>query len=158
MEKHHARRAQRSAAASTARASVGGEHADFVARAREAWDAAPTAPGPLKGLGYSDGVKGLGGKTALPAGATRTVHHKWEQWDVPPPTAEKIAESQRRAGGNVRGNQPRVPVTTLPAYAQTVLAPVTHLNRLQSAVYPAAFESSENLVRPVDKRRLLLLS
>ena len=121
----------------------GAEHARFVEQSREAFDRPAAAPGPLKQMGWSDGVNALiGGGLALPANAVQSQHKHHEEWEIPPtPTVESV----RRATG-AESDIPLVLVKTLPRFAQKALHPIPSLNRLQSSCFRSAFESSENLL------------
>ena len=121
----------------------GAEHASFVEQSRAAFDRPAAAPGPLKQMGWSDGIDALiGGRIALPANAVQSQHKNHEEWEIPPtPTVESV----RRATG-AESDIPLVPVTALPMFAQRALHPIPSLNRLQSSCFHAAFESSENLL------------
>ena len=118
-------------------------HSDFVATSRAAFGRPGAAAGPLKQMGWSDGVDALiGGGISLPAGATQSHHKDHDEWEIPPtPTIESV----RRETG-AESDIPLVAVKTLPRYAQQVLHPIPSLNRLQSSCFQSAFHSSENLL------------
>jgi len=76
------------------------------------------------------------GDRALPAGTTRRWREGYEEVRIPPPVA-----LPKPAQGEL------VDVTTaLPEWAQLAFEGTTHLNRIQSAIFPVAFHSAENML------------
>jgi hypothetical protein len=87
-----------------------------------------------------DGPREWGGggdsARALPAGTTRAWREGYEEVRVPPPHA-----LPRPAAGEV------VDVTSaLPEWAQLAFEGTRYLNRIQSAIFPVAFHSAENML------------
>ena len=83
----------------------------------------------LRGLGAG----GSGGRKILPPGTTRTTHKGYEEVRVP-------AAAPARAGAAARARR-RAPRLGAPAFAG-----VSHLNRIQSRIYEAAYRGVENLL------------
>lgn len=73
------------------------------------------------------------GKISLPQGTTKSETKTYEEYNVPPP----IAPPQ---------NDPLVPIADLPNWAHSAFKGTKSLNRVQSKVFPSAFNSSENLL------------
>ena len=79
---------------------------------------------------------GGGGDRALPAGTTRRWREGYEEVRIPPPVA-----LPKPLQGEL------VDVTTaLPEWAQLAFEGTTHLNRIQSTIFPVAFHSAENML------------
>ena len=85
----------------------------------------------LRGLGRG----GTGGRKVLPPGTTRTTHKGYEEVRVP------AAAPAERAG-----DERLVPTAELHDWARPAFAGVSHLNRIQSRIYEAAYRGSENLL------------
>uniref|UniRef100_A0A1D2A263 Activating signal cointegrator 1 complex subunit 3 n=1 Tax=Auxenochlorella protothecoides TaxID=3075 RepID=A0A1D2A263_AUXPR len=82
-----------------------------------------------------DGVEGVGGRKALPTGTTRKNFKKYEEIFVPAtkpsvPPPEEVS----------------IKISDLPAWAQPAFAGFETLNRIQSRIYPTAFNSNENIL------------
>lgn len=73
------------------------------------------------------------GKISLPNGTTKSETKTYEEYNVPPP----IPSPQ---------DQPLVPISDLPSWAHAAFGGVKSLNRVQSKVFPSAFNSSENIL------------
>ena len=85
----------------------------------------------LRGLGAG----GSGGRKILPPGTTRTTHKGYEEVRVPAAAPAARAERERL-----------VPVAELHDWARPAFAGVSHLNRIQSRIYEAAYRGVENLL------------
>ena len=85
----------------------------------------------LRGLGAG----GSGGRKVLPPGTTRTTHKGSEEVRVPAAAPAARAERERL-----------VPVAELHDWARPAFAGVSHLNRIQSRIYEAAYRGVENLL------------
>jgi activating signal cointegrator complex subunit 3 len=85
----------------------------------------------LRGLGAG----GSGGRKVLPPGTTRTTHKGYEEVRVPAAAPAAPAARERL-----------VPVAELHDWARPAFAGVSHLNRIQSRIYEAAYRGVENLL------------
>ncbi|TDH71432.1 uncharacterized protein CCR75_005989 [Bremia lactucae] len=72
----------------------------------------------------------------LPEGTWRAQKKGYEEVHIPA-VRTKMAVSEAKA---------RIKISTLPKWAQSAFAGMESLNRVQSKMYPAAFETSENLL------------
>ena len=81
------------------------------------------------------GVEGASGPRGLPVGTQRSVHKGYEEVTVP----------AARPAGAAPGEE-LVAIDRLPAWARTAFAGYERLNRIQSRIFPAAFETNENLL------------
>ncbi|KAJ1844874.1 Pre-mRNA splicing, partial [Coemansia sp. RSA 2703] len=90
----------------------------------------------LDALAFSEGAQLMTNeKWVAPAGATKTVMPGYEEVHVPAPEASTADDT------------PRVALTQLPGWAQAAFpADVQRLNAVQSRVFPAAFESDDNML------------
>ena len=77
----------------------------------------------------------FGTKFVLPAGSIREEFADYEEITVPPPT---IAMKQV--------NETTVDISSLDAYSQRAFKGYKTLNRVQSLVYPIAYETNENML------------
>lgn len=84
-----------------------------------------------------DAIIGAVDKISLPKGSTRTIGEGFEEIFVPPPERRPVLDSELV---DVRSGLADHP------YLLTAMKGVTSLNRLQSAVFPIAFHSNENLL------------
>lgn len=74
-------------------------------------------------------------KCTLPKGSTRSTKPGYEEVYVPAQRAKKASDTKL------------VPISSLPEWARPAFPSyMTHLNRIQSTLYQAAFESPENLL------------
>lgn len=73
------------------------------------------------------------GKILLPSGTTKSETKTYEEYNVPPPIAPQQSD-------------PLVPISQLPTWAHPAFKGTKSLNRVQSKVFPSAFNSSENLL------------
>lgn len=90
----------------------------------------------LDHLIFTQGNHLLSSKTcALPPGSEHIKYKEYEEWHIP----AAVAESKE-------GERVALPINDLPSWAQSAFEKMTHLNRLQSAVFPSAFESDSNLL------------
>jgi activating signal cointegrator complex subunit 3 len=85
----------------------------------------------LRGLGSGAG----GGRRALPTGTVRKVHKTYEEVTVPAATRAPVGANERF-----------VAVDELDEWAQLAFDGMTALNRIQSRIYDAAYNSHENLL------------
>lgn len=84
----------------------------------------------------SGGVLSLfGTKYALPAGTTREEFNDYEETTIPVP---KIAP--------VRAGERRIPISEMDSLARGAFKAYETLNRVQSIVYPIAYETNENML------------
>jgi len=116
-----------------------GVHA--LAEAEAAADAAARDPLTLPGglvLAAADGNSSSNSSLArsLPVGTTRITHKGYEEIRVPAPRDKLPPDSE----------EPLVPVSALPPWAQPAFAGMSSLNRIQSRIFPAAFQSNVNLL------------
>lgn len=76
-------------------------------------------------------------KFQLPDGSFKRKRRSWEEIHVPPPKAAVMGEDEKL-----------VPISELPKWAQAAFpsTETTHLNRIQSKVYPAAFKNDGNIL------------
>lgn len=84
-----------------------------------------------------DATIGAVDKISLPKGSTRNVGEGYEEIFVPPPERRPILDSELV---DVKSSLAEHP------YLLSAMKGVTTLNRLQSAVFPVAFHSNENLL------------
>lgn len=84
-----------------------------------------------------DAIIGAVDKVSLPKGSTRTVGEGYEEIFVPPPERRPVLDSDLIDIKNGLADHP---------YLLPAMKGVTTLNRLQSAVFPVAFHSNENLL------------
>lgn len=84
-----------------------------------------------------DAIIGAVDKVSLPKGSTRTVGEGYEEIFVPPPERRPVLDSDLVDIKNGLADHP---------YLLPAMKGVTTLNRLQSAVFPVAFHSNENLL------------
>lgn len=73
------------------------------------------------------------GKISLPKGTTKSETKTYEEYNVPPPISPPQSD-------------PLVLVSSLPTWAHVAFKGTKSLNRVQSKVFPSAFESDENLL------------
>ncbi|RUS18546.1 Sec63 Brl domain-containing protein [Endogone sp. FLAS-F59071] len=74
-------------------------------------------------------------KVRLPDGSFKRQGKGFEEIHVPAPKPKPLADGERL-----------VPIVELPAWAQEAFKGATTLNRVQSKLFPAAFENDENLL------------
>ncbi|KCV68921.1 hypothetical protein H696_04341 [Fonticula alba] len=74
-------------------------------------------------------------KVTLPEGTTRTPHRGYEEVLVPYSQPAPLAAGEEL-----------VPISSLPAWAKDAFPSATSLNRVQSRVFPCAFQSDENML------------
>ncbi|KAI9298963.1 Sec63-domain-containing protein [Neoconidiobolus thromboides FSU 785] len=74
-------------------------------------------------------------KCLLPAGSTKTTHKGYEEYSVPAPESRPLGSNERL-----------VPISDLPKWSQTSFGTTNSLNRVQSRVFPCAFEKLENML------------
>ena len=72
--------------------------------------------------------------TALPAGSKRTEHKGYEEVYIPPTIPAQYEKEDL------------VPISSLDAWARPVFGTTTHLNRIQSKCYQAAYKHNNNLL------------
>ena len=96
-----------------------------------------TLPGGLV-LAAAEGTSGNTSSLAraLPVGTTRIARKGYEEIKVPAPRDKLPPDAE----------EPLVPVSALPTWAQPAFAGMTSLNRIQSRIFPAAFKSNVNLL------------
>lgn len=90
----------------------------------------------LEGLKFNQGARLMANKKCtLPKGSTRLTKPGYEEVYIP-------AVRQKKSEG-----EKLVPISSLPAWARSAFPSyMTHLNRIQSRLYHAAFETPENLL------------
>lgn len=71
----------------------------------------------------------------LPDGSEHIQNKDYEEWHVPAIRAVRD-----------KGKEHLISIEQLPQWSQSAFPNIRHLNRMQSAVYPCAFESDENLL------------
>ncbi|KAJ2592446.1 Pre-mRNA splicing [Coemansia sp. RSA 1722] len=97
---------------------------------------APQTEIDLEALAFAEGGRLMTNERwVAPPGANKTLMPGYEEIRVPAP--EPLSAQD---GG------PRVPISTLPAWAQAAFPGVSELNAVQSRVYAAAFESDDNML------------
>ncbi|KAJ3086392.1 DEIH-box ATPase, partial [Quaeritorhiza haematococci] len=74
-------------------------------------------------------------KCKLPEGSFKRSKKGYEEVHVPAPKSKPLSDDEKL-----------VPITSLPKWAQKGFSGAKSLNRVQSRVYPTAFESDENLL------------
>ncbi len=67
--------------------------------------------------------------------AEHLQYKDYEEWHIPATQAAMTADER-----------PPLPISSLPTWAHSAFGKMTHLNRLQTAVQPKAFESDKNLL------------
>lgn len=89
----------------------------------------------LEDLTFAQGGHLMANKRcALPEGSHRTQHKGYEEVFVPPPESKQLKDEKV------------VKISDMPDWAHACFHPYTSLNRVQSRLYPCAFESDENLL------------
>ena len=71
---------------------------------------------------------------ALPAGSKRTEHKGYEEVWIPPMVQSPFEQADL------------IPITELDAWARPTFQGTTHLNRIQSKVFPAAYKHNNNIL------------
>jgi pre-mRNA-splicing helicase BRR2 len=90
----------------------------------------------LDSLRFGDGAQlNSSGACELPPGSFRKPHKGYEEVHVPAVKAPPYGDSERL-----------VPISELPEWAQSPFAGMKSLNRVQSRLYEAAFQTHENLL------------
>lgn len=91
----------------------------------------------VESLAFQDGGHLMSNKECrLPEGTWRAQKKGYEEVHVPA-VRTKVAAEEEKA---------RIKISTLPTWAQGAFKNMESLNRVQSKMFPAAFESSENLL------------
>lgn len=80
------------------------------------------------------GLPGAQKGIALPKGTTRTHFQKYEEVYIPPVIPPPLEKSKL------------VPVTVFDDFSRIAFRGITHLNRMQSKVYPVAYKTNENML------------
>lgn len=88
----------------------------------------------LTDLAFSQGSHLMSVKECQLPGSTHHIHKDYEEWFVP---------ATRAIGGD---STRTVPISSLPEWARPAFSNTKSLNRVQSKVYPCAFESDENML------------
>lgn len=90
----------------------------------------------LDHLIFSQGNHLLSSKNCpLPPGSKQLEFKDYEEWHIPATVADPRD-----------GEQPPFPVNSLPSWAKFAFGEMSHLNRLQTAVFPSAFQTDGNLL------------
>jgi len=74
-------------------------------------------------------------KCRLPVGSTKKSKKGYEEIHVPPPKTSALAP-----------NEKSIAITDMESWAQKAFKGAKSLNRIQSRVYPCAFQSDENML------------
>ncbi|KAF0701712.1 Aste57867_7878 [Aphanomyces stellatus] len=91
----------------------------------------------IESLVFSEGSHFMSNKDcALPEGTWRAQKKGYEEYHVPAVKAKLAAEEEKR----------RKKISTLPSWTHAAFPKMESLNRVQTKMYPAAFESGENLL------------
>ncbi|KAJ7578996.1 putative RNA helicase [Mycena floridula] len=90
-----------------------------------------SSAGGLSGAGYLMTNK----KVKLPDGSFKRSRKGWEEVHVPPPAKKEMEASESL-----------VPIASLPSWAQKAFKSTQNLNRIQSKVFPTAFNTDENML------------
>ncbi len=95
----------------------------------------PTADGSIAGYGGANGLTGQVTGMALPEGSQRVVFKKegYEQITVPAPPKATVSFTA-------------VPTTAFSALVQPAFEGMSHLNRIQSKVFPVGYKTSNNML------------
>jgi pre-mRNA-splicing helicase BRR2 len=91
----------------------------------------------LADLSFSQGSHLMSVKECRLPGSTHHTYKDYEEWHVP---ATRAVEGQGGAAARF------VPVASLPTWAQPAFSNTASLNRVQSKVFPCAFQSDENML------------
>ncbi|KAJ1664893.1 Pre-mRNA splicing [Coemansia sp. RSA 1813] len=134
------------AAQATRKGSLAKPESESVGEAKgsepKATPAEPTTYTPAQSINLADLAFAQGGhlmtneKWIPPKGAVKTVMNGYEEIRVPAP--EKLPPPG--------DDEPTVHVNSLPEWAQAAFSGHPELNRIQSRVYPVAFESDDNML------------
>lgn len=97
---------------------------------------APKSNIDLESLSFQQGGHLMSNKTVkLPEGSFKRSKKGYEEVHVPPPAAKPRAEGDKD-----------IPISSLPDWAQKAFQGARSLNRVQTKVFPTAFESDENML------------
>lgn len=90
----------------------------------------------LQALAFEQGGHFMSNKKVkLPEGSFKRSKKGYEEVHVPAPKPKPMGETEKLR-----------PITSLPNWAQNAFSNAKSLNRIQSKVYPTAFESDENML------------
>lgn len=96
----------------------------------------PRAVLDLDSLSFSQGSHFMSNKKCiLPEGSFKTTKKGYEEITIPAPKASPFGSDERL-----------IPINSLPDWSQKAFKGAKSLNRVQSKVYPVAFESDENML------------
>ncbi|KAG0745424.1 hypothetical protein G6F62_005146 [Rhizopus arrhizus] len=89
---------------------------------------------------YQSGLSGttlslFGTRFALPAGTTRIEHNDYDETTIPVPRQAPVRSGERR-----------IPIAEMDSLARNAFKAYDTLNRVQSIVYPVAYETNENML------------
>eukprot|EP01130_Rhizamoeba_saxonica_P004092 TRINITY_DN1684_c0_g1_i1.p1 TRINITY_DN1684_c0_g1~~TRINITY_DN1684_c0_g1_i1.p1 ORF type:complete len:2137 (-),score=539.86 TRINITY_DN1684_c0_g1_i1:63-5960(-) len=90
----------------------------------------------LDELAFDQGGHLMSSKTInLPKGSFQTMHKGYEEYTIPPPPVPEWGKDEKL-----------IPIEDIPRWTHAAFEGVKHLNRVQSRMYPTAYETNENFL------------